>query len=284
MGLQPPVRHRTPVKRLLLAVTLLVASLALGGCSADQWPNFAMPDPATVQGPLILDLWRWSWVAALTTGAIVWGLMFWAMIVYRRRSDDEVPVQTRYNLPLEVFYTIVPVMMVAVLFFHTVYVQNKILENPKPDLVVDVVGQQWSWTFNYLDQPSAGQVAYSSGTASHIPTLVLPVNKTVRFNLSSPDVIHSFWVAGFLMKMDVVPGRKNGFTVTPNKLGTYKGKCAELCGVYHSRMLFNLEIVDQATYDAYIQGLVKAGSVSDKPLLGGSESTTQAGLPSGGTE
>ena len=96
-------------------------------------------------------LWRWAWVAALVTGAVVWGLIFYAIWRFRRRSDDEVPVQTRYNLPLEIFYTIAPIVMVVVFFFHTERTQNIILRaRPDPDHTVYVVGQQWTWTFNYL--------------------------------------------------------------------------------------------------------------------------------------
>jgi cytochrome c oxidase subunit 2 len=107
---------------------------------------------------------------------------------------------------------------------------------------------------------------------------VLPVDETVEFRLHSPDVIHDFWITGFLMKMDVVPGRVNHFQVTPKEIGTYAGKCAELCGVSHSRMLFNVEVVSPEDYDAYLQEKEAEGMVSDEPLLGGSDADTQAGL------
>ncbi len=128
---------------------------------------------------------------------------------FRRRSDDEIPVQTRYNLPLEIFYTIAPIIMVIVFFAHTVSVQNIVLDDSLPvDNTVEVVGQQWSWTFNYgvgqldasaNDDPTDDNYPYSSyvhdsGTGSHIPTLLLPVDETTRFNLHSPDVIHDFGV------------------------------------------------------------------------------------------
>jgi cytochrome c oxidase subunit 2 len=290
VGLQLPQAAR----RLAVGAAVGLSLLMLAGCSeetkaqADRW---AMPanSPATLEGHGIASLWKYAWIAALITGLIVWALIFYVAWRYRRRSDDEIPVQTRYNLPLEIFYTIAPIMMVIVLFYWTVTVQNRILpEHPKdPDLVVDVVGQQWSWTFNH-EVPGAGgtHYVYTAGTASQIPTLVLPVDETVRFNLSSPDVIHSFWVPAFLMKMDVVPGRDNHFQVTPNVIGEYVGKCTELCGVYHSRMLFNVSVVSQADYQKYLQDQMNAGYVSDTPLLGGAQARTQAGLESeeGGQE
>ncbi|WP_307816359.1 aa3-type cytochrome oxidase subunit II [Nocardioides limicola] len=270
----------------MLGALLGSAVLVLGACSVDDVVNFgwAMPDPATEQGPHIYELWRWSWWAAMATGAVVWALIFWVIWRYRRRSDEDVPVQTRYNLPLEIFYTIAPIMMVIVFFYWTVTVQNVVLaEVDDPDVTVEVVGQQWSWTFNYMDEDAVdAPVVYAAGTASQIPTLWLPKDETVHFNLHSPDVIHSFWVVGFLMKMDVVPGRVNSFQVTPNVEGTFKGKCAELCGTYHSRMLFDVNVVSRAEYDAYLQSLYDLGNFSDTPLLGGSDARTQAGLNTNG--
>ena len=188
-------------------------------------------------------------------------------------------MQTRYNLPLEIFYTIVPIIMVVVLFQHTIMTQNAVLKEVEPDHTIAVVGQQWSWTFNYLDEDVAnGKNVYTAGTARDIPTLVLPVDQIVQFDLSSPDVIHSFWIPAFLMKMDVVPGRDNGFQVEPNRIGTYMGKCTELCGTYHSRMLFNVEVVSQADYEQYLRDQIAAGFVSDEPLLGGEDARVHAGI------
>jgi cytochrome c oxidase subunit 2 len=248
-----------------------------------------MPDPVTTQGHHIFLLWRWAWVAALATGAVVWGLIFYAAFRFRRRSDDEVPVQTRYNLPLEIFYTIAPIIMVVVFFVHTERTQNLVRESvPDPDLTVYVVGQQWTWTFNYLPggevNTAGNQVLYSVGEAGNPPTLVLPVDKTVEFKLHSPDVIHDFGVPGFLEKEDVIPGPQaddNHFQVKPIVEGTYDGKCYELCGVYHSRMLFNVKVVSDAQFQAYLKQLQTEGNVAARPLLGGIESQTQAGLESG---
>ncbi|HEX3931258.1 MAG TPA: cytochrome c oxidase subunit II [Nocardioides sp.] len=248
-----------------------------------------MPDPVTTQGQHIFLLWRWAWVAALATGGVVWGLIFYAAFRFRRRSDDEVPVQTRYNLPLEIFYTIAPIIMVVVFFVHTERTQNAIRANiPDPPVTVYVVGQQWTWTFNYMPggeiHTPGNQVLYSVGEAGNPPTLVLPVGETVEFKLHSPDVIHDFGVPGFLEKEDVIPGPAiddNHFQVKPIVTGTFKGKCYELCGVYHSRMLFNVKIVTEAEFQAYLQQLQAQGNVAAQPLLGGSQSQTQAGLGSG---
>ena len=140
---------------------------------------------------------------------------------------NEIPKQTRYNIPLEILYTIVPLVIVLGLFYFTARDQGPLIKlTGQQQHTVGVVGFRWSWTFNYKE---AG--VYDIGTPANPPVLYLPVDEKVKFELTSPDVIHSFWIPAFLMKMDVVPGRMNGFELTPNKLGDFVGKCAELCGV-----------------------------------------------------
>ncbi len=283
-------------KRAAALAAVGAGVLALGGCSSatvDEWKRGAMPDPASVQGEKILELWQGAWIAALAVGILVWGLILYAVVRFRRRSADEIPVQTRYNLPLEILYTIAPVIMVIVFFAKTVDTQNFVLDADRPvDNTIEVVGQQWSWTFNYglgemdataNEDATDGQFPYSSyvhdsGTGSHLPDLYLPVDVTTRFNLHSPDVIHDLGVPAFLMKMDVIPGRVNHYSITPTEIGEYAGKCYELCGVYHSRMLFNVHVVSQEDYDAYLRALQAAGTETELPLLGGENATTQQGL------
>jgi cytochrome c oxidase subunit 2 len=280
------------VRRACVALTAVVLVLTLTGCSEKdrhEWANLAMPDPATAQGEHVFLLWRWAWVAALATGVVVWGLIFYASWRFRRRSDDEIPIQTRYNLPLEIFYTIAPIIMVVVFFVHTERTQNELTKDvPNPDVTIYVVGQQWSWTFNYMPggdiSTGDNQVLYSVGQAGAPPTLYLPVDKTVEFKLHSPDVIHDFGVPGFLEKQDVIPGPMaddNHFQVTPTVEGDYDGKCYELCGTFHSRMLFRVKIVSESEFQSYLQQLQAQGNVSDQPLLGGITIQTQEGLESG---
>jgi cytochrome c oxidase subunit 2 len=282
VGEQTPLRK---VRRLAVLAAVLTSVVFLTGCSEQsqhEWKNLAMPDPVSEEGEHIFMLWRWAWVAALITGGITWGLMFWAMWRYRRRpGDPEVPTQTRYNLPLEIFYTIAPVIMVIVFFVHTVETQNVVLDDEgEPDHTIVVVGQQWQWTFNYAGEDAVeSPYVWESGTAANIPTLVLPVDETTEFQLRSPDVIHDFGVPGFLMKMDVIPGRENSYRITPTEIGDYRGKCYELCGVYHSRMLFNVKVVSPEDYATYLQGLEEAGRTSEVALMGGQRAYTPAGLP-----
>ncbi len=266
------------------------AALFLSGCSPEEEGSIkrlAMPVASTKEAPLIHDLWMWSWLAAMVTGVVVWGLILYAAVRYRRRSETEIPVQTRYNLPIEIFYTIAPVMMVIVFFYFTVDTQNKVLHvDDNPDQNVTVVGQQWSWTFNYnlkcdkdkdaYEDDGDGEVVYEGGTTADRPTLWLVKDESVTITLDSPDVIHSFWVPGFLFKMDVVPGRHNTFTITPTRSGKFEGRCAELCGVYHSRMLFNVNVVDQAEYDEHLDDLAEQGNTG--PALGAKQNVQTPGL------
>jgi len=273
---------------------MAVALLLLTGCSAEQnaeIERLAMPVPATKEAPYMADLWMASWLAAMITGVVVWGLIFYVSIRYHRKSESEIPVQTRYNLPIEIFYTIAPIMMVVVFFYFTLDTQNKVIHDDyNPDETVTVVGQQWSWTFNYnlgydeesdsYEQAGSGETVHEGGTTADRPTLWLVKDKSVKIFLTSPDVVHSFWVPGFLFKMDVVPGKDNHFVVTPTREGTFDGRCAELCGVYHSRMLFNVKVVDQAEYDDHLEALAERGNTG--PAIGGADADTVKGLDSEG--
>jgi cytochrome c oxidase subunit 2 len=286
VGLQQPKRSSGTARRVGLAAAISASLTLLGSCSAEdkaQIRRLAMPEPASDRAPMIYDLWAGSWLAAILVGILVWGLILYAVIRFRRRKgDDTTPVQTRYHLPIEILYTVAPTIMVLVLFYYTVTVQNQVLaDEPDPDHHVTVVGQQWSWTFNYVkDDALGGQTTvYEVGTTAHQPTLVLPVNETVEFKLTSPDVIHSFWVPAFLFKLDVIPGRTNKFSLTPTEVGRYEGRCAELCGVYHSRMLFDVRVVSAEEYAAYLQRLEDAGQVG--LLTGGEKANSEPGLEQG---
>ena len=247
---------RRAVRAGALALGATTIALVASGCTANQAFFFDLPTPATEQAPIIQNLWQGSWIAAWAVGAVTLVLILWAAIAYRRRSNSDVPEQTKYNVPIEVLYTIVPLIMILGLFWFTAKDQTDILtvKNDQKQ-TVNVVGFKWSWGFNYIDEN-----VFESGSPNDIPTLVLPINEKVRFELTSPDVIHSFWVPAFLFKMDVIPGKTNVFELTPNKLGTFAGKCTELCGTYHSGMLFNVKVVDRPEFEAYIASLKARGN------------------------
>lgn len=250
--------------RVATGAVLLASALALTGCSqatVAQIKRIGLPEAAGDRAPVIHDLWIGTWIAAGAIGVLVWGLIGYAVLRFKRRQGGYVK-QNRYNLPMEVFYTIAPFVVIGVLFYYTVVAQEEVQAKvAQPQHTIDVVGAKWAWTFNYreADNSGVGNDVWESGTLEHTPDLYLPVNQSVRFNLSSPDVIHDFWIPAFYHKLDVVPGRHNSFDVTPTKLGDYPGKCAEFCGTYHSVMVFNVHIVTEEQYETQLKALAAKG-------------------------
>jgi cytochrome c oxidase subunit 2 len=274
-----PVRGRRGSRvRLAWLALSMFGLLFLTGCSVElveQWRRLGFPPPASDRSPFILNLWIGSWIAAFAVGFIMWGVILWAANRYKTKHA-KMPPQNRYNLPMEIFYTVAPFIIIAVLFYYTVLAQNAVLDKKEnPEVTIDVVGQKWSWTFNYkaADNPAVGQDVWEAGTINKTPDLYLPVGKLVQFNLSSPDVIHSFWVPSFYSKLDVIPGRFNNFQMTPTAEGVFVGKCAELCGTYHSAMLFNVHVVSENEYNTYLKSLVAKGQIGE------AKGPTQANAP-----
>ena len=246
----------------LPVLAVLIASLT--GCSSQEISRGFLPGVTGVTNHTerIVSLWTGSWIVLWAVGIIAWGLMFWAIIVYRRRKGDaEIPPQLRYNMPIETLFTIVPFVLVLGFFALTARDMGEIEKPVASDYRIEVIGKQWSWDFNYTNNNvfDSGIQYQEDGTEAELPTLYLPVNRTVEIDLISRDVIHSFWVIDFLYKKDVFPGRVNKMYMTPQVIGEYKGKCAELCGEFHSMMLFNVKVVSQAEYDAHVSDLKEQG-------------------------
>jgi cytochrome c oxidase subunit II len=250
------------------ALALGVLAVTTGCTTNSAWENLGLRSPQTSQASLIIHLWQGSWIAAMGVGVLVWGLIIWSIIFYRKRAD-RVPQQVRYNLPIEIMYTVLPFVMIGVLFFFTARDENTIDRlSPHPDVIVNVTGFQWSWSFQYpqysvnptkslcgngdvceIGQQWNGEIP---GNRTSLPLLEIPVHETVRFNLVSADVIHSFWIIPFDFKRDVVPGHPNHFQVYTTATGDSIGRCSELCGLYHSRMLFRVHVVSKAQFNAWI--------------------------------
>jgi cytochrome c oxidase subunit 2 len=251
------VARRSKLARV--AALGLLGALTLSGCSVDR-ELFAIgwPDGITDEAQRMRDLWIGSSIAAMVVGVAVWVLIAWAAIRYRKRGN-ELPRQTAYNLPLEIVYTIIPFVIIAVLFFYTVIVQNRVQQrSDNPDVTIAVNAFKWNWQFVYPDTTASngGEPVSTVGDTDEIPILVVPVDQTIRFELASADVIHSFWVPEFLFKLDIIPGNENGrdnvFEVTVREEGSFVGRCAELCGTYHAFMNFEVRSVSAADFDRYI--------------------------------
>ena len=262
----PPPGGRARLSRLALrAAVFAVLAIGTSGCTSNAFTRQGWPEPITKQGHVALTLWQGSWVAAWLVGAVVWGMTIWAIIFHRKKrtSGGAPPQQVRYNLPIEMLYTVVPFIMVGVLFFFTARDENYIDKlSAHPQVTVNVIGFQWSWQFQYPGYAVPGSPTryvtmngepWTPQTGnSELPLLVIPENETVRFNLVSTDVVHAFWIVPFVFKRDLIPGHPNHFEVTANKTGSGIGHCTELCGLYHSRMLFRWRVVTQAQFSQWI--------------------------------
>ena len=261
----------------LAAAMALVVALSVSGCSAQVQRGWLPTERNTTNHtPRIMDLWVNSWIAALVIGIITWGLILWCVVAYRRRKNTAgFPHQLSYNLPLEVFYLSVPLMIVGVFFVFTDREQRAIdARFQDPEVIIDIRGKQWSWDFNYVKEDvheDPGVQTHQTGAVGareRVPVLYLPVGKRVELQLNSRDVQHSFWVPAFLQKRDLYPGASQlnrYINVTPGRTGDFDGKCAELCGEYHSEMLFRVKVVPEQEYAAHIAELRSRGNTG---LLG----------------
>lgn len=245
--------HLVPQKSRLARRLLLLspALLLLTGCSSVS--GLGYEKGLSSVNDTSLSLWQGAWITAAVVGIFTAALILWASI-FHRKKNEEFPKQTQYNIPIEVAYTIIPFIIVAVLFAFTARDESRIT-NKSPSAVmhtIDVNGMQWSWQFTY---PEAGPHATVTGTPQQPPVLYLPQGQRVRFNLTSSDVVHGFWIPAFMIQMQNLPGVTNHLEFTANKLGDYPGRCNILCGRDHSLMLFTVRVVTPAQYQDYINTL-----------------------------
>lgn len=219
-----------------------------------------MPDPITDEGNKIRDLWNFTLAIALLVFVGVEGAILYAVFRFRKRNED-MPVQTHGSTLVEIIWTTIPVLIVIALFTYSFIVLREV-ENSADDedLTVHVQGFQFGWEFtiamndlgtNTPDREAEGEISVI-GTGAEKPILRIPVGEPVEFVLQSDDVIHSFYVRDFLYKLDVVPGRDNRFVVTAHTTGTFHAQCAELCGLDHALMQFQLQVLSREEFDAWV--------------------------------
>jgi cytochrome c oxidase subunit 2 len=214
--------------------------------------------PLTEQAEDIDRIWNVFLYIAIGITALVAGLVLYVVIRHRRRGDA-LPRQVREHIPLELFYTAVPLAIVIGLFaitFVSVRAIDKVDDDP--DLVVEVTAFQWQWQFDY---PDAGVRVVGSDDV--IPELVLPAGQRVRFDLTSTDVIHSFWIPGFRFKRDVFPGETTSFQAdVGDRTGFYResGACAEFCGLDHHKMRFSVRVVTAEEFAEWVEQSAATGA------------------------
>ncbi len=198
-----------------------------------------------------------TWIVSVCAGAFVgvyvYAAILWCIYAYRR--DRHQAQNFTGNTPLEIVYTVIPLVIIVGLFivtFHDEMPVDHVVAHPENR--VNVTAFRWSWRFGYN-----GDRVTTIGTPLQPPTLYLPVNRTTEIDLTTSDVNHSFWVPGFLFKRDAIPGMTNVFDITPSRTGSYLSRCAQFCGLDHAVMTFVVNVVPDDAYDRYIasNGTVK---------------------------
>lgn len=205
------------------------------------------PVGGTEQAAILARDWIVFVIAGGAVAALVMGLIFFTIVRYRARRDAGEPPQFKNNPPLEITWTLIPLVLVIGLFVYTYRAEARVdglVANPA--LTVHVNAYRWGWTFAYDGGPvisGAAGAPVLGGSHQPPPEMVLPLAQTTRISLTSSDVIHSFWVPDFLFKRDAIPGKINTFDLTPTKTGTYVGRCAQFCGLNHALMTFIVRVV-----------------------------------------
>lgn len=233
----------------VLVVALLVSTLAIGGAvvGAVVLGRAGLPTRATAEGEVVVRVWRVMLALAGAVAGIVIAFLLVALGEAWLGRDDPEPAQDGGDLRLEVLYTAIPLLIVAGVFAMSLDASGDIDRAAPDDAVrLEVTGFQWGWRFAYEDGPTV------VGTSPDLPELVLPVDRVVAFDLTSADVIHSFFSPAFLTKLDAVPGRTNRLVVEPVRVGTFRGHCAEFCGLDHARMGFTVRIVSADEYERWL--------------------------------
>lgn len=243
---------RRPKVSRLRALLLAAPILLLTGCSKST--DWGFPEGVSSVNDQSLSLWQGAWIAAGVVGVFTLILILWPAVFHRaKKTGPEFPKQTQYNVPVEVAYTIIPFIIVAVLFYFTAQKESVITEKTTTYAhEITVEGIQWSWQFGY---PEAGPKAVVTGTPAQTPTLYVPLGERVRYTITANDVVHGFWIPAFMIQMQNLPGVTNHLEFTANKLGEFPGRCNILCGRNHSQMLFKVKVVTPAEFDAYLETL-----------------------------
>ncbi|HET7646492.1 MAG TPA: cytochrome c oxidase subunit II [Candidatus Limnocylindria bacterium] len=228
-------------RRSRTVIALVGIGLATAAC---------VPEGVTDRGRQVSELYTWFMVAAAGVFVLVVGLLSWSIVRYRGQPgrDVIVPNPSRGNIPLEVAWWAAPTALVIVLVVLTAGVLSQVdARAARPAVTVQVQGFQWGWRFAF---PDAGVEV--TGTPANPARIDLPVGESIAFEITSRDVVHSFWIPAFLIKRDAVPGHPNRFDVTIEETGTYSGQCAEFCGLLHSRQLFEITAVQPDQFQAWL--------------------------------
>lgn len=205
---------------------------------------YALPLAASEEADGIDALFRGHFILISFLFALVVVFLLYSVVVFRRRPDEPEDVEGDHfhgHTGLEIAWTIVPLMLVVVFGVWGARLLTDIVRPDENEMTINVVGQQWSWRFEY---PEHGDFTSDE--------LVLPVNQPIRLEMTSLDVLHSFWVPEFRVKQDLVPGQIHELRVTPTDEGDYKTRCAEICGTSHAYMIADVRVVSPAAFEEWV--------------------------------
>jgi cytochrome c oxidase subunit 2 len=220
---------------------------------------------------------------------LVLGLLIWIVVRYNKKANP-VPAKFSHNTTIEIIWTVVPVlilMLIAIFSFRLLFAYN---DMPKPYMTVKATGYQWYWGYEYPDQKISEIVSLplskEQADAKKVPYLlaadkamVVPVNQVVRVQVTGADVIHSFALPAFGLKIDAIPGRLNETWFKAEKTGVYYGQCSELCGVDHSNMPIEIHVVSQGEFDAWVKEKAPAPAPAAAPAAPAEAAATPASAP-----
>ncbi len=232
-----------------LVVPALAAVAFFFSLSADvAWADGLFPpEGVTEQAKKINDLYTVVFILAAIVFVAVEGAIILFAFRYRKK-DDKLPEQIHGNTAVELVWTLIPAVIVAILFALSWRTLSDIEGSTPGAMTVEVQGFQWQWQFTYPEQGIT-----IIGTPQEPPELVVPVGEPVRLRLLTNDVIHSFYVPQFLRKLDLIPGRVNEFEFTVTEEGTYPGQCAEFCGLGHYQMTFTVRALSPEEFRAWVE-------------------------------
>ena len=218
--------------------------------------DLGSPHGATTQDQWTRQLWHLTYYFAVPIGLIVLFGIFWCLFRYRHRpGHDRLPSQFQYHIPIEAAYTIIPLVIVAVVFGFMYRAENKVNAVDKaPAVKITVDGFQWGWRFIYPNgHQEVGTVAneLNINSLENLPVLYMPAGETVQLHFVSEDVVHTFYVPEFLFNRDLIPGVSNTADFNVTRTGTFTGQCNNICGQYHAYMRFLVKVLPKDQYDAW---------------------------------
>lgn len=241
--------NRSTLSRAVAAALLLgLLALLLSGCETDTPQNTFAADGEVARDQR--DLFYYAmWPAIAIMIFVEMGLVV-ILLRFRRRGPDEVPTQVHGNTRLELAWTIAPALLLLVLAVPMMSVLFKLGDNPGDEAFdVDVIGTRFIWQFGYPDIETPDGEALM--TAPGEP-LIFPAGQKVRFNVTSRDVIHSFWIPRLGGKLDAVPGTTNTFWLKADEPGSWSGQCAEFCGLNHADMKLVAQAMSEEDFNAWV--------------------------------